>query len=288
MLRNDHTFSRRAVIAGFAAVPTLSATTALADADSVLNAASQALDQVVIGAPIKSEWPNASTTGVVTGVSLTNSSNVTSSSIGQIIEGLNVNGIIIVKHTGVTIRNCRAYNISVNGPNATVENCTVVGGDTNSGIGIQFGDGAAIQRCDISGVENGFWLESNGCLIADNYIHDLEGSPGDHDPHIDGLQIPGNNPKISNNIIRHNNFDLNITNTSSCITMADATNIHIENNRLNGGAYSVYFEGSTTGCTVTNNLFIEHAFGYVAGKAVRAQTYRDNIFAGRGSHPRTK
>jgi hypothetical protein len=55
VMRNDHTYSRRAVIAGLAAVPAFSATTAGADADIALialarklNAASQALDQAVL------------------------------------------------------------------------------------------------------------------------------------------------------------------------------------------------------------------------------------------------
>ena len=62
------------------------------------------------------------------------------------------------------------------------------------------------------------------------------------------MQIPGGGG-IRDNIIRHNNFDLNVPTTTSCIMMSDAINITIENNRLHGGSYIIYFEGNTTGCT---------------------------------------
>ena len=288
-MRDDHTFSRRAVMAGFAAIPTLSATTAAANAHmslfalgQKLNAVSQATGQEPPTVDSSPAWPDAATTGVPKDTTLTNIGNITTSAHGQVISELNVNGTITINNAGVKVRNCRADNIFIKAPNVTLENCNVVGGSWNSGINV-LANSATILRCDISGMENGIWLEAIGCLIAENYLHDLAGTP---DAHIDGLQIP-ENPKTSNIIIRHNNFDLNITNTSSCITMTDATNIQIDNNRLNGGAYSIYFEGSTSGCTVTNNLFLEHAFGYLAGNAARAQTYKDNTFTGRGSRRKT-
>jgi len=289
-MRKDHNFSRRAVVAGLAVVPTLSATKAVADAEMAvialgrtLNAVSQATGQEPPTANGSPAWPNAATTGVPPSTTLTDIGDVKTSTNGQVISGVNVNGTITINNAGVTVRNCRVRNIFIKAPDVTIESCNVVGGSWNSGINV-LANSATILRCNISGMENGFWLEAVGCLIADNYLHDLAGTP---DAHIDGLQIP-ENPKTSNIIIRHNNFDLNITNTSSCITMTDATNIHIDNNRLNGGAYTIYFEGSTSGCTVTNNLFLEHAFGYLAGNAARAQTYKDNVFASRGSQRRTK
>ena len=94
------------------------------------------------------------------------------------------------------------------------------------------------------------------------------------------MQIPGGGG-IRDNIIRHNNFDLNVTTTTSCIMMSDAINITIENNRLHGGSYIIYFEGNTTGCQVTGNLFLAPTFGYIAGRATNQQTYRGNIFGAR-------
>ena len=282
-MRNDHTFSRRAVIAGFAAVPTFSATTVVADADIALialvrklNAASQALDQAVIGSPTlvgSSEWPNASTTGVPAGVSLTNSGDINSSSNGQTIQAFNVNGSITVNHAGVTIRNCRCRSMFINAANCTVENCEVIGQNWNSGINILVGNGSIVRRCNISGMENGIWVEPlSNILIEENYIHDLSWPSAD--PHMDAIQPTG----CTNLIIKHNNCDLNVATASSCISILDGVNNHIDNNRLSGGSYIIYFEGASTGCTVTNNLFLAHAFGYYNGKAANKQTYSGNIF----------
>ena len=159
----------------------------------------------------------------------------TSSSNGQIIDGLNVNGTIIINNAGVTVRNCHAGLIVIDAPNVTIEDCDVVGhGVGNSGIiicppgllGTGSGgsaDGATILRCDISGVENGIWLEASGCLIQDNYFHNLAGAST---AHIDGIQVPNNFPGMANNTIRHNNFDLNLDTVSSCIQVDNAQQLH--------------------------------------------------------------
>lgn len=274
---NDLTFSRRALIAGLAAAPTFSVTIAVAHIDIALIALGRKLN--VASQPPEltrssAEWPNAETTGVSAGTTLTDVGSFTSSSNKQIIEGLNVNGTITISHAGVVIRKCRMKNMFINSLNCTVEGCDVVGGSWNSGINILAND-CIVRGCNISGVENGFWLELNGCLIVDNYIHDLADSA--KDPHFDGLQIPASASPVSNNVIRHNNFDLQSRTTSSCITMKDASNINIDSNRLNGGTYCIYFEGNTKGCNVTNNYFVGWTFGRVDGKARGLQTYAGNF-----------
>ena len=143
-----------------------------------------------------------------------------------------------------------------------------------SGINLLGSDNTTVRRCDISGVENGIWLEANGCVIADNYIHDLRNNASG-DPHYDGLQIPGGSG-VSNNLITHNNFDLG-PGASSSITMSGATNIDITNNRLHGGTYNIYFEGGTTGCDVTNNVLLAGLYGDIAGTAEGSQNYSGNV-----------
>ena len=227
-----------------------------------------------------SGFPDASTTGVPPGTTLTTvNGNFTSSFAGQIIDARDVNGIIYVNHPGVIIRNCEAQGITVNADNVTIQDSTITGLGLyrETAINLLGSDNTTIQRCDISNVENGIWLEANGCLIADNYLHDLIPYNSATDPHIDGIQIPGG-AGVSNNLITHNNFDLG-PGTSSSITMADATNIDITNNRLNGGTFNIYFEGGnnpfgggdTTGCDVTNNVFAGHVYGYVV-RSVRGIT----------------
>jgi hypothetical protein len=225
-------------------------------------------------------FPDASTTGVPAGTSLTPySGNFTSSFSGQIIEGLDVDGAIIINHPGVTVRNVRVevIHISASGTNSTIEDSEIIGSSTwNSGISNVDGHNMTVRRCDISGVERGIWLEADGSLIEDNYFHDLINNTGTSDPHIDGIQIPGHGALINDVIIRHNNLDLD-REVSASITMRDATNVDIINNRLNGGTYIIYFEGTTTGSDVTGNRFGEYVFGYVNGTAAGAQTYSGNV-----------
>jgi hypothetical protein len=221
-------------------------------------------------------FPDASTTGVPPGTSLnTVNGNFASSHAGQIIDAHDVNGTITVDHPGVIIRNSQAQYITVNADNVTIEDTTVTGQNIGgSGINL-LANNATVQRVDISGVENGIWMEASDSLIEDNYIHDLRNDTY-HDPHYDGLQIPGMGANVSNNLITHNNFDLG-PGTSSSITMADATNIDITNNRLHGGTYNIYFEGNTTGSDVANNVFAAYQFGEVAGATHASQTYSGNV-----------
>jgi hypothetical protein len=227
---------------------------------------------------------NASTTGVPAGTSLTAvNGDFTSSYAGQIIDGLSVHGTITVDDPGVIIRNCQAANIFVTetGTNSTIENSEVVGLPTwNSGITI-LADNGIVRGCDISGVERGIWLESNNSLVENNYFHNLINNTGTSDPHIDGIQIPGQNipggSALHDIIIRDNNLDL-AQNISSAVTMRDATNVDLYNNQLSGGTYIIYFEGNTTGSNVTDNVFGAHLYGYVAGTAVDSQTFSGNVY----------
>jgi hypothetical protein len=225
-----------------------------------------------------SSFPDASTTGVPAGTKLTTvNGNFTSSSNGQIIDGLNVSGTIIINNAGVTVQNCHAGLIVIAAPNVTIQDCTVVGinGSATSESGIviaspaQLGgsgsgtaDGATILRCNISGVENGIWLEGNGALIQDNYIHDLHAPPTGH---IDGLQVPNDFPGVANATIRHNNFDQGLGTESSCIQIDNGHNFIIDNNRFYGGSYELYLlsreSGTTQNCLIINNLFVANRFG---------------------------
>ena len=222
-----------------------------------------------------SPFPNASTTGVPAGTTLTTvNGNVTSSSAGQVIEGLNVTGEINIDDPGVIVRNCRATAININAPNVIVEYCDAVGGTSNnSAMSILGGDGSTIRYCDLSSTENGIWFESSNCLIENNYIHNLYYNIPD--PHIDGIQLAGNS---TGDIIRHNNIDLDTTTTTSCIIMPSTTaNLTIDSNRFNGGAFEVYVNG--TGINLTNNVFGAYTFGFIGGNSAPA-TNTGNIFDG--------
>jgi parallel beta helix pectate lyase-like protein len=225
-------------------------------------------------------FPDASTTGVPAGTSLAPiNGNLTTSYDGQVIDARDVSGTIIVKNDNVTIRKCKAGQVHVTGANCTIEDCTVFG------IGTVGGNGMIVRRCDISNAENGIWVEASNVTITDNWFHDFIPYNPATDPHIDGIQIPGMEG-ITNVLIQHNNFDLG-HDVNSCIQIGyggssttgplTASNVDIADNILRGGTYTIYFEGNTTGCHVTNNRFGPHLYGYVAGRAANAQTYSGNV-----------
>lgn len=226
------------------------------------------------------DWPNALTTGVPDGVTLVATASFTTSSDGQIVDGLDMSaGTLIIDNANVTVQNCRIGQLFGNatGTNLILQDCDFIGIPTwNSAVTI-LGDGASVLRCDISGAERGLFIDSDNSLIEDNYFHDLINNTGTGDPHIDGIQIPGLNvgALVSNVIIRHNNIDCDPA-ISSAITMRDAQNVDILNNRLIGGTYIIYFEQTTAGCDVIDNYFGAYTFGYVNGTAAAAQTYTDN------------
>jgi len=253
----------------------------------------------VIPPPPISGFPNVTNTGVPTGTSLTVvNGDITTSSNGQVFDALDVRGMILVQHADVTIKRCKVYSvIDINpfyGDNRAlaarllVYDCTIgppVAAKGNQGITTGSFD-CQFLRNNISNCEHGVWQEGNGGLIQDNYLHDFIPYNPVTDPHIDGLQIPfgptgSPTPYISNCIMRHNNVDLTPSGqpsyVSASITMKDAGSITIDNNRLNGGSYVVYFNGTTSGCTVTNNRFGAFQFGYVDGDSPNVQSYSGNV-----------
>ena len=103
-------------------------------------------------------------------------------------------------------------------------------------------------------------------------------------------RFPG---RVQHTIISHNNFDLARTDApnadngiNACITMAGVTNLDIVNNRLNGGGYSIYFDGANSpSVDVTNNVFAGHVYGAYIGEAAGSQTFSGNVFSDTASPP---
>jgi hypothetical protein len=140
------------------------------------------------------------------------------------------------------------------------------------------GDGTTIRFCNISGSENGIWLEGQNCLIENNYIHNLFSNTGSSDPHIDGIQLPGTNigaVPVRDAVVRHNNIDLDVRTATSCLISLDPENLTIDNNRLSGGAYCIYYGGNASGA-LTNNVFNKFAYGRVDLSAQAKVTVNGN------------
>jgi hypothetical protein len=223
--------------------------------------------------PGTDSYPDASTTGVPAGTSLTSSGTLTITTPETVIDGYEVDGIIMVKASNVTIRNTRVigtdfWSILVDDglTNVRIED-TEVDGQGASGTEGSHGimGPATILRCNISGVENGI-TPGGGSVLRDNYIHDL-GAPGD--PHYDGVQIDGN---LSDITIEHNTIILEFPQTSAVMIdnyFGPISNIIVNNNYLAGGAYTVYSDGQfdggpITGVQFTNNRMEKGEYGYAS------------------------
>jgi hypothetical protein len=146
------------------------------------------------------EFPNASTTGVRDSVTLTPSGSITINTAGAVVSGLDITGDVVITAPNVTLVDCKVTGtIQIESSGDTVEYVDAIGRNSVNTIDINpngiDGQGAlaTILGCDISGSENGIWLESHNVLIQDNYIHNLFSNTGNPDPHIDGIQVPGSN-----------------------------------------------------------------------------------------------
>lgn len=261
---------------------------AAVDAAGNTSLASTSTDNTVAFDPGGSTgFPDATNTGPLIGTSFTNVSGlVSSTSDGQTIQNLNLTGRMFVGHNNVTIQDCNIHmdsffaikgadGLSVSVTGTVIRRCRIFGDVEVSGIWLESMLNATISFCDISNVENGIVVNDTGHNIHDNYIHHLAG--GGSDPHIDAIQFFPGSGTVS---ISHNNLDVTepvFTSANSCITMNNVPNITISNNRLSGGTYSIYFEGTSSGCNVINNRFGPHQFDYVNGAASGAQTYSGNV-----------
>src|SRR5262245_22336340 len=133
------------------------------------------------------EFPNASTTGVRDGVTLTRViGTFTTSFDGQVISGIDADKIVI-NNDNVTVVNCRVGSMvsgtvpsnAVTG--TTIEYCDVYGKSSLNSIDME-ADDSIVRFNDISGSENGIWLEADRVLIEENYIHNLFSNTGTVDP----------------------------------------------------------------------------------------------------------
>jgi hypothetical protein len=204
---------------------------------------------------------------------------------GTTLENLRIDGQINIKANNVTIRNCRIigeqwYGILINsGTGILIDHCEI--GKTYSngikGIGaIARDDGTpltrveyTIQYCYFHHVEDGINVGQAASLsaayheaiIQNNYITDLIEIPGV--THNDGIHCEG---PAKNFYIRNNNIQ-NVDQQTSCIyfrnTYGVIDNLVIEHNFLNGGQYTFYLRGDTSGnnFSFTNVTIKENYFG---------------------------
>ena len=231
-------------------------------------------------------FPDAACTGVPTGTTLTNSGGLTITTPGQVVDGLNITGNVVVNAPNVTIRNTRITSnaftvIQNNSYGLVVEDSEII---NNPGVGnnchVGIGDANfTIRTTEITGCENAINLDSPGNVnIEDNYFHDLDTVGPSYvfgnDPHTDGIQA---GEGAANVIIRHNYIDpvgstVGVGGTSAIImyTLLTGTansNFWVENNYLDGrdASYAMYAPRQTTPMVyIAQNKMYEGNVGYTA------------------------
>jgi hypothetical protein len=224
-------------------------------------------------------FPDATTTGLPAGVTLTASGDVNVTQAGTVIDALDVKGTIWVMAPNVTIQNCRITSTDWTGiwikPGITgtvVQDNEIlnVGSSPDGANGI-FGSGTFLRN-DIHDVENGINV-TGPSLIQDNYIHHMY-APNVRagtvwgGPHYDGIEINGG---ISGVDILHNTIINENGQTSAVMINNDfgpVSDIHVDGNYLAGGGYTLYSDGSfsstdkISGVEFTNNVLGQGHWGY--------------------------
>ncbi len=208
-------------------------------------------------------WPDATNTGVPSGLKLLPSGDVVVTKAGTIISGLDIKGTVYIAADNVTIENCKitsnsfsAVQIKQGVSGAVVQDCTIDGVGTNNEGSSGITGAGTFLRNNIYNVENGLNIgPGKGTVIEGNYIHDLKASGS---PHYDGIQIDGGQ---TDTIVRHNTVINDHTQTAALMIdnyFGPVTNILVTDNLLVGGGYTIYSDGQfnggkMTGITITNN-----------------------------------
>jgi hypothetical protein len=218
--------------------------------------------------------PDASNTGVQSGVTLKASGPLVINTAGAVIEGLDISGGVIINAPNVTLLNCKItssdYQVVLIKPGVTgavVQNCTIDGKSVgNQGIA---GQGSFIAN-NIMNCSDGIDVRGDNTLIQDNYIHNMAKPAG---AHPDGIQADGgfDNLKIIHNTVVNevgDNASLMLSNYWGPINGAV-----IDHNAFLGGGYTVYLGemgsqpagggGPITNLSFTNNIVSEGGYGYM-------------------------
>ena len=229
--------------------------------------------------PARFGMPDATTTGVQAGVTLTNYTGpMAINTAGTVVENKIINGTMTVNADNVTFKNCVFQNfsdygiISENSDNTHVEFCEFDGTGSSRTYAMALGGGtSSITNCDIHGmvIAIGVWGTVN---ISDNYIHDLAEASSDPDArHFDGINLfAGGNGTV----IDHNTIAMPGTNTgggtAAVFITAQFGNINdvtVSNNLLYGDpSYTVYVEETRgyqiTNVSLTDNYVEKGQYGY--------------------------
>lgn len=154
------------------------------------------------------DFPNAITTGVQDGITLTPRGDWDINASGT-HENMEVNGYVVINANNVTLRNCRVtaqpgqfgavIYVASGKTGVVIEYCDLDGAEVAGlkGVWVDTSNGVEIGYCDISACEDGIYAFGDDTNIHDNYIHDLVSSSVD--PHYDCIQFSGTGILIEHN-----------------------------------------------------------------------------------------
>lgn len=215
-------------------------------------------------------FPNATTTGVPAGTTLTAYTGpMTITRDGTVIDGKIINGTLRIEADNVVIKNSKitfngSWGIDAEGAaNVTIQDNDIIGpgysGTSNSAI---LGSGNFLRN-DISKVENGITLQGGASVVKGNYIHNLENSGAD--PHYDGIQVYGGQNGVlieDNTVLARDTSSIFIANLYGAVN-----NVKVNHNYLAGADIALRVEGTKssnpiTGVSITNNYVEKGYWGY--------------------------
>ena len=203
-------------------------------------------------------WPDQTNTGVPAGKTLqVRQGDVTVSTPGTVLDGLDIRGCLIINADNVTVRNsrigagggCTWYVVrSFGRSNVVIEDTEIVlsGWETK---GIAF-DGYTARRVWFHGGADCAHM-GNNVTIVDSFCDIPAGGPADG-PHYDGFQSDGGR----NLVMRHNTIRVPYAQTSAILMSTNTspiTDVTIVDNLVAGGGYSIYC-GTDTGGAVRGTL----------------------------------
>lgn len=203
-------------------------------------------------APAPGGFPDASSTGVQSGVNLRPSGSIHVTQDGTVIDGRHVSGTITVSADNVTIRNTLIqgggdrYPIRLtDGATNTLIEYVEVDNQGSTGIGIFIGSSAShttVRYVDIHSAEDGIRIQGDNTTIEYSFVHDLARQSGGHH---DSIQI-----RSGDNItIRGNNLQAYVASIDDPMNAAiqigslvgddRISNLLVINNLMNGGNFTI-------------------------------------------------
>ena len=225
--------------------------------------------------PAPDEYPSAATTGVPEGTQLKrHDGDLTVTTPGAVIDGLEIHGLLVINAPDVVIKNSRILGRSVDfsaglvsnvrsGQPFTIQDSEIIAASPSPYLNGIFGSEFTALRVDISNVIDPIHVIGGNVEIRDSWLHDnahyekdplWNGTPS----HSDSLQIEaGKNITVVGNRMEHaHNAAIQITQNTSKAQLGD---LRITDNYLDNGGCTVNI--ARTPAPISNFVVANNEFG---------------------------